>query len=45
MTLRPGDIIFTGSPEGACNVNLGDVMEIEIEGIGILKNKVVHAEK
>jgi 5-oxopent-3-ene-1,2,5-tricarboxylate decarboxylase/2-hydroxyhepta-2,4-diene-1,7-dioate isomerase len=45
MTLRPGDIIFTGSPEGACNVNVGDVMEIEIEGIGILKNKVVHAEK
>ena len=45
MTLRPGDIIFTGSPEGAGNVNVGDVMEIEIEGIGILKNKVVHAEK
>jgi 2-keto-4-pentenoate hydratase/2-oxohepta-3-ene-1,7-dioic acid hydratase in catechol pathway len=45
MTLRPGDIIFTGSPEGACNVNVGDVMEIEIEGIGILKNKVVRAER
>jgi 2-keto-4-pentenoate hydratase/2-oxohepta-3-ene-1,7-dioic acid hydratase in catechol pathway len=45
MTLRPGDIIFTGSPEGACNVNIGDVMEIEIEGIGTLKNKVVKAEK
>jgi 2-keto-4-pentenoate hydratase/2-oxohepta-3-ene-1,7-dioic acid hydratase in catechol pathway len=45
MTRRPGDIIFTGSPEGACNVKVGDIMEIEIEGIGILKNKVVPAEK
>jgi len=40
MTLRPGDVIWTGSPEGACNVNVGDVMEVEIEGIGILRNKV-----
>jgi len=45
MTLRPGDIIFTGSPAGACNVNVGDVMEIEIEGVGTLKNKVVRAGK
>jgi len=42
MTLRSGDIIFTGTPEGGHYlVNVGDLMEVEIEGIGILKNKVV----
>ena len=40
MTLRPGDIIWTGTPEGVGDVKVGDVMEVEIEGIGILKNKV-----
>ena len=43
MTLRPGDIIWTGTPEGACNVHVGDVMEVEIEGIGVLRNKVIAA--
>jgi 5-oxopent-3-ene-1,2,5-tricarboxylate decarboxylase/2-hydroxyhepta-2,4-diene-1,7-dioate isomerase len=43
MTLRPGDVIWTGTPEGNCNVNVGDIMEIEIEGIGILTNKVAAA--
>jgi len=41
MTLRPGDVIWTGTPPGVCNVNVGDVMVIEIEGIGVLKNTVV----
>lgn len=45
MTLRPGDVIWTGSPEGACNVNVGDTIEIEMSGIGILKNKVARASK
>ncbi len=40
MTLRPGDVIWTGTPEGNCNVQVGDVMEVEIEGIGVLRNKV-----
>ena len=41
MTLQPGDVIWTGTPKGgACPVKAGDVMEVEIEGIGILKNKV-----
>jgi 2-keto-4-pentenoate hydratase/2-oxohepta-3-ene-1,7-dioic acid hydratase in catechol pathway len=40
MTLRPGDVIWTGTPEGNCNVQVGDVMEVEIEGIGILRNRV-----
>jgi len=41
MTLQPGDVIWTGTPKGgACPVKAGDVMEVEIEGIGSLKNKV-----
>ena len=47
MTLRPGDIIATGSPGGGAlsnpdwYLNAGDVIESEIEGIGVLKNGVV----
>ena len=41
MTLRPGDVIWTGTPPGVCNVKVGDVMDIEIEGIGLLRNTVV----
>jgi 2-keto-4-pentenoate hydratase/2-oxohepta-3-ene-1,7-dioic acid hydratase in catechol pathway len=41
MTLVPGDVILTGTPEGIGPVQKGDLMEIEIEGIGVLKNKVV----
>jgi 2-keto-4-pentenoate hydratase/2-oxohepta-3-ene-1,7-dioic acid hydratase in catechol pathway len=43
MTLEPGDIISTGTPAGVGNLAPGDVVEIEIEGIGILKNPVVAA--
>jgi 2-keto-4-pentenoate hydratase/2-oxohepta-3-ene-1,7-dioic acid hydratase in catechol pathway len=41
MTLLPGDVIITGTPEGIGPVNRGDVMEIEIEKIGVLKNKII----
>jgi len=42
MTLQPGDVIWTGTPEGgACPVKVGDVTEVEIEEIGILRNKIV----
>jgi len=42
LTLRPGDVIWTGTPKGgAYPVKTGDIIEVEIEGIGILKNKVV----
>ena len=44
MTLRPGDVIWTGTPPGVCNVKVGDVMDVEIEGIGLLKNTVVAQE-
>ncbi|MBZ4652992.1 MAG: fumarylacetoacetase [Peptococcaceae bacterium] len=40
MTLKPGDVIMTGTPEGVGPINPGDVCEIEIEGIGILRNPV-----
>lgn len=41
VTLRPGDVILTGTPPGISPVKPGDVIEIEIEGIGRLKNPVV----
>jgi 2-keto-4-pentenoate hydratase/2-oxohepta-3-ene-1,7-dioic acid hydratase in catechol pathway len=41
MTLEPGDIISTGTPEGMAPVEPGDVMEAEVKGIGILRNPVV----
>lgn len=41
MTLYPDDIISTGTPPGVGKLNKGDVVECEIEGIGILKNFVV----
>ena len=40
MTLNEGDIIATGTPSGVSKMNPGDVCEVEIEGIGILKNFV-----
>ena len=51
MTLEPGDIIATGTPSGVGFtrnppefLKAGDVMETEVEGIGILRNVVVNAE-
>lgn len=41
MTLEVGDIISTGTPAGVGNLMVGDVIEVEIEGIGILRNTVV----
>jgi 2-keto-4-pentenoate hydratase/2-oxohepta-3-ene-1,7-dioic acid hydratase in catechol pathway len=40
MTLMPGDVIATGTPAGVSKLNQGDVCEVEIEGIGVLKNPV-----
>jgi 2-keto-4-pentenoate hydratase/2-oxohepta-3-ene-1,7-dioic acid hydratase in catechol pathway len=44
MTLEPHDIISTGTPAGVGNLNVGDVCEIEIEGVGVLRNPVVARE-
>jgi 5-oxopent-3-ene-1,2,5-tricarboxylate decarboxylase/2-hydroxyhepta-2,4-diene-1,7-dioate isomerase len=41
MTLAPGDLILTGTPEGVVNVNAGDEVACEIDGIGCLVNTVV----
>jgi 2-keto-4-pentenoate hydratase/2-oxohepta-3-ene-1,7-dioic acid hydratase in catechol pathway len=41
FTLLPGDVISTGTPSGVGNVAPGDSVEIEIEGIGVLRNHVV----
>ena len=40
MTLLPGDIIATGTPAGIGSMRIGDKVEVEIEGIGILRNYV-----
>jgi 2-keto-4-pentenoate hydratase/2-oxohepta-3-ene-1,7-dioic acid hydratase in catechol pathway len=44
ITLRPGDVIITGTPQGIGPMLPGDVVEIEIEGIGILRNRVIAEE-
>jgi 2-keto-4-pentenoate hydratase/2-oxohepta-3-ene-1,7-dioic acid hydratase in catechol pathway len=44
MTLEPGDVIATGTPEGIAPVQPGDVMEAEVERIGVLRNPVVQEE-
>ncbi len=41
MTLEPADVIMTGTPEGVGPLGSGDVVEVEVEGIGILRNPVV----
>jgi len=40
MTLNAGDIIATGTPSGVSKLNAGDIVEVEIEGIGVLRNPV-----
>ncbi|MCG8418638.1 MAG: fumarylacetoacetate hydrolase family protein [Proteobacteria bacterium] len=41
MTLQAGDIIATGTPSGVGNLSVGDSVTVEIEGIGVLENRVV----
>ena len=45
MTLMPGDVLLTGTPEGVSKLEDGDQVEIEIEGIGTLTNPVVQANQ
>lgn len=44
MTLEAGDLILTGTPEGVGKLAPGDVVEVEIPGIGILRNTVSGGE-
>jgi len=41
FTLMPGDMIFTGTPGTTRGMKAGDVVEIEVEGVGVLRNKLV----
>ena len=41
MTLLPGDIISTGTPSGIGPLKAGDVVEVEVQGVGVLRNPVV----
>ena len=41
MTLEPGDVIYTGTPGSTKAMKPGDVVEVEIEGVGVLRNRVV----
>lgn len=41
MTLEPGDVIATGTPSGIAPMKEGDVVEVELDGIGCLRNRVV----
>jgi 2-keto-4-pentenoate hydratase/2-oxohepta-3-ene-1,7-dioic acid hydratase in catechol pathway len=45
MTLLPGDVIATGTPEGVGPVLAGDVVEIRIDGIGTLKNSIADEDE
>jgi 2-keto-4-pentenoate hydratase/2-oxohepta-3-ene-1,7-dioic acid hydratase in catechol pathway len=40
MTLEPGDVIMTGTPAGVSLLRPGDMVEVEVEGIGVLRNPV-----
>ncbi|HEX7001666.1 MAG TPA: fumarylacetoacetate hydrolase family protein [Trueperaceae bacterium] len=40
MTLSPGDLVLTGTPEGVGRLEVGDTIEVSVEGIGTLVNQV-----
>ena len=44
MTLLPGDVILTGTPAGIAPMAVGDRVEVEVEGIGVLENAVVEGD-
>ncbi len=44
MTLLPGDAILTGTPAGVGPLEDGDLVEVEVEGLGVLANRVVRGE-
>jgi 2-keto-4-pentenoate hydratase/2-oxohepta-3-ene-1,7-dioic acid hydratase in catechol pathway len=41
VTLQPGDLIFTGTPGETSAIQPGDVVEVELKGVGVLRNRVV----
>src|SRR5579884_4425036 len=45
MTLEPGDLIATGTPPGVGSLQPGSTVEVDIEGIGVLRNTVIREER
>jgi 2-keto-4-pentenoate hydratase/2-oxohepta-3-ene-1,7-dioic acid hydratase in catechol pathway len=45
MTLEPGDLVLTGTPAGVGAVQPGDVMTVEVEGLGTLRNPVIDEDE
>jgi 2-keto-4-pentenoate hydratase/2-oxohepta-3-ene-1,7-dioic acid hydratase in catechol pathway/regulator of RNase E activity RraA len=45
MTLEPGDVILTGTPAGASLVEPGDEVEVELDGVGTVSNRIVEADE
>jgi 2-keto-4-pentenoate hydratase/2-oxohepta-3-ene-1,7-dioic acid hydratase in catechol pathway len=43
VTLFPGDVIYTGTPGTTKAMQAGDIVEVEVEGVGLLRNRVQHA--
>ncbi|MEK7677462.1 MAG: fumarylacetoacetate hydrolase family protein [Verrucomicrobiota bacterium] len=44
VTLEPGDLIYTGTPGQTTALKPGDVVEVELEGVGVLRNRVVGSQ-
>jgi 2-keto-4-pentenoate hydratase/2-oxohepta-3-ene-1,7-dioic acid hydratase in catechol pathway len=45
ITLEPGDVILSGTPANSRPLQVGDVCEVEVEGLGRLSNTVVEADR
>ena len=45
MTLEPGDLVATGTPAGVGPLKVGDLVEIEIPGVGVLSNPVLESDR
>ena len=41
VTLEPGDVVLTGTPEGVGPLTRGDVVQVEVEGVGVLETRIV----
>jgi 2-keto-4-pentenoate hydratase/2-oxohepta-3-ene-1,7-dioic acid hydratase in catechol pathway len=45
ITLLPGDVILTGTPSGVGPIVIGDLVEVTVEGVGALRNRVAPEER
>jgi len=45
VTLLPGDVIYTGTPGTTRRIKAGDVVEVELEGVGILRNPITQPQR